>query len=290
MQLITAAFAAFLLAGEVSQADGTTIPDCLVSTIRDINVPAKEAGVLTELRLSEGTSVKQGETIARIDDAHARSEQTLAEINHDRAKVEAANDVNVRYAHAAADVAEAEYQAAVEANERVGGAVAPAELRRLKLEHRRSLLQIEQAALEQKLLQYAVQSATAARQAAEENIRRHRIVSPIDGEIVKVHRHAGEWVNPGDSVVQIIQLNRLRIEGFLSDAKYVPGDVMGRPVTAVVRLPRNRMEKFSGKIVFVNPTVKATGEFLIRAEVDNRQENGQWLLQPGKSATLHIHQ
>ena len=48
------------------------------------------------------------------------------------------------------------------------------------------------------------------------------------------------------------------------------------------------IEQFAGKVVFVNPTIEASGNCRIWAEVDNRQQHGHWLLQPGMEAQMTI--
>ena len=45
---------------------------------------------------------------------------------------------------------------------------------------------------------------------------------------------------------------------------------------------------FPGRIVFVSPIVEAGPQFLVRAEVVNRLEDGQWLLRPGLNAEMII--
>ena len=46
--------------------------------------------------------------------------------------------------------------------------------------------------------------------------------------------------------------------------------------------------RLDGKIVFVSPLVQPGGEYLVWAEVENKQENGHWLLRPGLTATMTI--
>jgi hypothetical protein len=40
--------------------------------------------------------------------------------------------------------------------------------------------------------------------------------------------------------------------------------------------------------VFVNPLIRTGGSFQVRAEVENRKENGFWVLSPGMPATMTI--
>ena len=57
----------------------------------------------------------------------------------------------------------------------------------------------------------------------------------------------------------------------------------------VVTLAHGQRETFPGKIVYVNPLVQAGGEFQVRAEVQNRQDSGGWILSPGLTAEMTIN-
>ena len=46
--------------------------------------------------------------------------------------------------------------------------------------------------------------------------------------------------------------------------------------------------EFTGRVVFVRPTLQAGEQYLIYADVENRSANGQWLLQPGMLANMWI--
>jgi multidrug efflux pump subunit AcrA (membrane-fusion protein) len=89
-------------------------------------------------------------------------------------------------------------------------------------------------------------------------------------------------------VLQVIRVDRLRVEGFVSGAEIGPDEIAGRPVTVEVQLAAGRTARFSGKVVFVSPLVQAGDKYRVRAEVENRSENGSPLLRPGMSATMTI--
>jgi multidrug resistance efflux pump len=265
------------------------LPRCVVSAKDEVQVPAQEAGMLTALPVREGVQVRAGDLLGRIDDSERQMEKRQALIEQQGAKEQADNDVNVRYADAAARVAETEYQQAVDANRRVRGTFPEAEVRRLKLAWHRAVLQIEQAQLEQRMAAFTSDSAAADVEAADTNIRRRQIVAPIDGEVVAMLRHAGEWVNPGEPVLRIVRFDTLRIEAFLNAAQFDPGDVAGKPVSVEVALARSRTVKLSGTIVYVSSLVQAGGQYRVWAEVANRRDVGGWLLRPGLDATMEIH-
>jgi multidrug efflux pump subunit AcrA (membrane-fusion protein) len=124
--------------------------------------------------------------------------------------------------------------------------------------------------------------------AAAEAVNRRQITSPLDGEVVEVKKNAGEWVQAGETVAHVVRLDRLRIQGFLYATEFEHGEIAGRPVSVTVQLARGHQETFSGKVVFVDPLIAARGRFRVRAEVTNRQANGQWLLLPGLNAEMTI--
>ena len=53
--------------------------------------------------------------------------------------------------------------------------------------------------------------------------------------MAEVHRHRGEWVQPGQTILRILRLDRLRAEG-LVNAAAVPEGSMGRPVQLTVQI------------------------------------------------------
>jgi multidrug resistance efflux pump len=157
---------------------------------------------------------------------------------------------------------------------------------RLTVEH--ASLQIEQARHEQKLAGLQTQVESARVEMADDGIRRRQLRAPVDGEIVEVFAQSGEWVKPGDPVIRIIRMDRLRVEGFVNAAKHTPGEIAGKEVRVSVPLARGATATFKGRITFVDPRVHAGNESRIWAEVENRQEQGQWLLRPGAEVMMTV--
>jgi macrolide-specific efflux system membrane fusion protein len=183
-------------------------------------------------------------------------------------------------------VAEAEYAQVQEANRRHRDTVPASDERRKLLAWRSAELQIEQAEFERKLATLRSDTRAAEVEAADTSIARRQIRAPLAGLVVDVRRNRGEWVQPGESVLRIVRIDRLRVDGFLSAESFEPQDAAGRPVKVSVRLPRGVVD-FSGRVVFVSPLVES-GQFLVRAEVENRAEGEQWLLRPGLTADMEI--
>src|SRR3972149_1597636 len=258
-----------------------TINNCLVALDEEAEVPAQEPGVLMELPVKEGQQVKAGELLAKIDDNLSQMDLRVEKSQLEVAREEAENNVNVEYATAAAKVSEVNYLKNAEANKQVKGSVPEMEIERLKLEWKRSLLSIEQSKMDKRVAGLKFRVSQAELDAAAEKVERRQIKAPLDGQVRKLYHHVGEWVQPSDPVLHVVRVNRLRTEGLLKAPEFAPEEVSGRPVTIKVQLARGRVETFKGAVVFVDPMVQAGSEYLVRAAIQNREENGQWLLRAG---------
>ena len=264
---------------------------CLVSLVEEAKVPAREPGVLVELTVREGATVRRGDVIARIDDDQPQMEKRKAKAEHDQAIAKAESDVDVRYSITAEQVAEVEHKKALESHAKVPGSVTEVERARLMLNERKSELQIEQAQLEQRMATLAAASKGVELEAAENSIERRLIKSPLDGVVVQIFPHQGEWMQPGDPLARVVRADKLRVEGYVDSSRFGPEEVRDRPVTVEVKLADDRKESFQGRIVFTSPLVESGGDYRVFAEVENRQApgSGQWLLRAGQTARMTIH-
>jgi macrolide-specific efflux system membrane fusion protein len=265
------------------------IEHCQVFLIDDVQVPARESGALISLSVREGDRVQAGQPVAHIDDRQARYDQLAAELKRDVALAKADDDIEVRFARASLAVAEAELSQNQEINRRSPGSVSTAELRRLKLTRERAELQIIRNELEQKVAGMTADIERTAVAAATDDIQRRQIVAPFDGVVLELFKQSAEWVNAGEPVLRIIRLDRLRVEGFLHVQQLNPEEVLDRAVTVEIRRAHGQTLQLGGRVVYVSPLVQGGYKYRVRAEVQNRAQNGHWLAGPGMMATIHIH-
>jgi multidrug efflux pump subunit AcrA (membrane-fusion protein) len=274
----------------------------------EVRVPAEEAGVLVKVNVTEGNEVKafkkrifttskeaakvgkEVDPLVQIDVSLPWRQRDVAAREYEKAKAEAENDVNTRYSKAASQVSYFAWQKVVDANRNVRGAVSEIEEKRLELDYQASKLKIEQSDHERML---ATKTAMVKREeyyAADDAIERRRIDSPIDGVVTDVYVHEGEWVKPGDPVLRIVNLKRLRVKGFLKRADHDPNDVDGKTVSVKAYLDGGKMETFPGKITFISQEILDGESYAVWAEVDNRKPEGgkYYLLQPGMTVDLEI--
>ncbi len=271
-----------------SPANTVTISPALVSLIEDIQVPALEAGALTSVAVAEGDFVAQGQLLAQIDDRQPKLDKMAATLQRDAALAKADDDIEVRFSQAAFAVASAELERAVSIDRKSPGGVTQQEIQKLQLAKHRDELQIERSRLEMRIAKMNADVHQAAVASADDALLRRQIISPIDGVVVTLFHERGEWVAAGESVLQLVRIDRLRVEGFLNATDISPAEIAGRPVAAEVQISQGRTARFTGRVVFISPLVQAGNKYRARAEVENRTENGQPVLRPGMTAAMTI--
>jgi macrolide-specific efflux system membrane fusion protein len=222
------------------------------------------------------------QVLGKIEDDDARIALKKAEAEATIAESKALNDVDVRFAKKASDVAQAELKRARESVERVERSISKTEMDKLVLEAERCVLAVESAEHEAEIAKQTWQLKKTEVEAAKQVVDRRRITSPLDGVVVEIHRRRGEWVKPGDPVFRLMRIDRLRIEGFVTAEQIAASDV-GRAVTFHHEVPGGSPRVYSGKLVFISPEVDpVNGQIRIWAEVENRDQS----LRPGVRGSL----
>ena len=276
------------LAGRQASAAPVMIPDCLVSLIEEAQVPAQESGELMAVVARDGQQVSAGEVLARIDDKLSKLEMQVRQTELEVAQKRAQDTVSIDYAKAAAAVFKADYWRMVDSNKQVPGSVPRAEIEKAHLQYEQYRLQTDKSKFEMEIAALEVKVSQAQVDAAREHIVRREIKAPWDGIVDEVHRHTGDWVNPGDPVLRLVRMDRLRIKASLSADAYAPDEVAGRQVTVLVKLARGATETFTGKIAGVSPLVDGNNQFLVWAEIANKKRNGYWTLRAGMEVEMTI--
>ena len=279
---ISLLIAVWLLAPQSVAAETIRIEDAVLKLIEHVELPASEAGPLAELSVREGDVVEAGGRLASVESAEASVAVTKAENELEIARAKAENDVAVRFARKAHEVAAAEYRRALESVEKFQKSVSQTELDQLRLTTEKARLGIEQAELEQSIARLGMRQKEAELETARLKLARHRLLAPFAGMVAEIKKGRGEWVSPGDTVLRLVRLDRLRVEAFVPARDIV---VHGQSVAVSVDVPGSGRVRSSAKLVFVSPEVNpVNGQVLIWAEVENQD----LLLKPGQIATLEF--
>jgi RND family efflux transporter MFP subunit len=263
-------------------AEQLEINPSVLSLIDQSQVAAEEAGVLVQIDVEVGRRVDAGTLLARLDDRDARLELDRARIELQRAAKAANDDIDVRSAKESLALAELDLKRARESISRYAKSVSDAQLDRLAVIVARAGLDVDRAERDLDLAKLLVEAARNGVATAERSVERRRIVAPIAGTVVAVDARLGEWVDAGKQVFRIVDVNRLRAEGFIELNRLV-GDIQGREAVFTSLLPGGQSRAFHGLVTFVTPEVnRVNGQVRVWAEIDNRDR----LLRPGMTGTL----
>lgn len=270
-----------------SPADPTV--DAVVKVADHIKLPAKEPGVLIHLAVKEGSQVRAGQQIGKIDDRENQLQMKAADYGFRAAIKKFNDDVDIRYSEAAAAVAKADYEIMQAAINMVEKAITQVDLRRAKLEWDKMVLAADKARKEQEIAKYDAYTKQAELDLAKLAVERRVITAPFDGVVEEMNRKQDEWVNPGDTILRLFRMDTMQVEGAVDQKLYDPHELQGCKVTVKLQMARGREETMEGRIVKVSSVVRYDGVYNVRAEVANRQEQGGWMLRDGLPATMTIH-
>jgi len=276
--------------GEGKDKPEPDVTACYV-TLKTIEVSAQEPGQIKEFKVQEGQEVYEKTLLAMLDDGQAQMAKKAAFSKLQAAEKDAASDVAVRYSRKGLDLAEIEYKQGKETRDYDQRAVTLYEIRRLWFKVQEAKLSIEQEEHKLALAAITADVRRAELEAAELDVRRREIRSTCVGRVEKRHREAGEWVKPGDPVLQILRTDVVEVQGRMDATRLAPADVEGRPVTVIVEVPRGRQitkETFDGTVIFAGYKIETGGRSVVKAEVKNRKNNGHWILRDGMKAEMQI--
>jgi macrolide-specific efflux system membrane fusion protein len=277
-------FLVFALIAGASDGAPIEIPSAVIKISEEVAVPARDPGVLAKVTAQEGQLVDVGETIACLLDSDIRLAVERARLEAEIAARKSKNDVDILYARKSTEVARAELARSLDTNEKYPRTVSNSELDRQRLLVEQGQLQIKKAEHERDLADLEREIRDNEHQTAREQLERRTIVAPLKGMIVEVLRRQGEWVQPGDSIVRIVRLDRLKVEGFLP-VKQAGLDLTGSLVKLRIATAGDRALETTGKIVFISPEIDPlNSQVRFWAEIDNSELK----LRPGMQATLTV--
>ncbi len=267
--------------------------NCMVKFIQNVRVPAETEGRITELKIVEGSTVSPGDLLAIVDDSQSLLNVELKKAEEREAELNAIDDVNIRNAVNTERSANAEAEAYKEL--RREGATPYWEMEKKILEAETAKLRIELAEGQQKIAKVQFVGKRTERELAEMELGRRRIVAPFGGYVESRIAQLGEWVQAGSPVLQLVQLDKLRIEGDI-DALRFPGQITrGTPAKVLIYANSDRAGadvtqaiRLDATIGFVSSEIDLNNRYRIWVEVANERVNDDWLIKPGMEADITV--
>lgn len=243
----------FLFASVLSAQE--TDYDCIMEPRSTIELGSADEGILAELLVERGDIVKQGQSVARLNDNQER-------LQVDRARIKAESDVDVRSSRA-----QAEFRLREENR--------LAELYATKVVPEKDY---EQAKIESRLAELALQAAETEfevakvdYQQAREKLARRSIKSPVNGVVVNITMSLGEYVHKQATVMTIAEIDPLNVEVFVpvdhygtivagTEAEVMPEEPVGGVYTTSVAVADKVFDAasrtFGIRLILPNPQFK----------------------------------
>jgi membrane fusion protein (multidrug efflux system) len=241
--------------------------------LQDIPIRARVEGFLEEIAFQEGTRVRKGQLLYRID-----AQPFEAEVAAQQSKVAEAQTYLVN-----AENELARYEPLVKIN-----AVSQSDY--------------DAALASKEAAEAALEAAEANLEMAKINLSYTRILSPIDGLIGKTNARVGEFVgrSPNPVILNTVSnISQIRIQFFISETGYLAIARNVPDMEEVERAPEDRDVRSNvqliladgslydemGSIDFVDRNVDpSTGSMLIQASFDNPRR----ILRPGMYTKVKI--
>lgn len=268
----------------------------------DINIGTEVAGRVKEIRCDEGTSVNEGDTLFVIDDAEYR--------------------IQLRYAMANEDAAEAQYRLAMEGSRSEDIKQAESNYRSAEKDLKRMQELLSTQAITQKQfddaqtrfvnaeqtyrkLEHGLRKdeitaararrdqATAQTDALLRKVQNCSLLAPTSGTVTLRSVEVGELVSIGSNLARITYLDRVKLMIYVNETEV--GKVKLNQA-AKVAIDADDSRTFDGKVVFISPTAEFTPRnvqtkeertklvFGVKIEIDNPDG----MLKPGLPADAKI--
>lgn len=215
------------------------------------------AGLVADIQVDEGHRVAKGDALLSLDAelAELALERSFAEV---RGRETALADARRRLDEA----------------EKVGPERGVA---RTQIESLRAEVAADEALL--------ADSRIATRERAA-LVKRHRLAAPFDGVISERYTELGEWVNPGDGLLELVATEDLRFDFRVSQDLF--GDIAADTEVEITldSLPGQRLSGVVSAIVPIKDPGART--FLVRVVADASESIATLAISPGMSASARF--
>lgn len=301
----------------VASGDIVSEGDLLASLddeLQELAVRQAELNVkIAELKADNNLPVET----ARAQVREAEQEKVKLEIAARISQKLAESDVSVRLAEKTREVAQFELERAKRTKDAFSAAISNSELNRLQVLFDQRTLEIEKSEEDKVVATMKPETDLAAvlqqaetversrllaaereqeQQVARTNLEvarnemalarlhldRRRLYAPFSGAVVTISRQESEWVEPGTVVLRLIQLDKLRVEGFIG-ADLATGIQSGKSVT--ISFPQNQLDDVNGIVTFVSQEIDSINQ---RVQIRAEFENADHKIRPGLVATMTI--
>lgn len=285
-------FAGFLLLIAVSisvafaQSSGSwkKYAKCAVLVENVVEVPALESGVLVSIGVEKNQIVSADQSVAELDKDLADMELQIAKLQLDAAKRLAADSSEIEYQNWALEMATKN----LKDHEAVAARVSGKELRDLQLIVEQTKVAVVRAQQAQLRAKVDSQLKTASVAFANLKLQRRTTRAPIGGIVSDVKKHPGQWVEAGEPILEIKDLEHIVVSRLIPLSDLDLANLQGSEVRIEVAESGGKRAALAGYVKSFDPEVSSQGLIRIHASVRNVRRDGVWLVLPGMEVTMYV--
>ena len=95
-------------------------------------------------------------------------------------------------------------------------------------------------------------------------------------------------VQPGSPIATVIQMDKLRVEGWIDALRY-PGKILkGTPAQVLVYTQADKAVEVDGVLGYVSMEIDARDRYRVWVEIENQQTGNDWMFKPGMRAEIVV--
>ena len=258
-----------------------SVDGAVLKTVETTSVASQVAGVLNKVHVREGDRVRVGEPLGTIESTSTELQLERSKVALEVAQRNLDNTIDIDLAQKNFAVAQNEYDRALESNKVVNDVYPAVEVERLKLVHDRAELEVSRARFAKEIAKLEFSKSQIEHKQLVDIVSKHTIGSPVSGMVVAIEKRTGEWVEPGAVAVRIVEIDRLRIEGFLK-AEQADNALLNREAQVEIMLAGKKIQS-KAKLVFISPEVNPiNSQVRVFLDIDNSEGK----LRPGLRASV----
>ncbi|MFG0261702.1 MAG: HlyD family secretion protein [Novipirellula sp. JB048] len=269
------------------------IHDCVVRFASQVRVPCVESGRVAEVNVQLNEPLEAESLIARLDDRSLKIRHRAAALRLEHARRTALDDVELRYAETALAEAKAELDSNRSIQRDVSGAIPLSHLRRLRLAVERGELEVALAKKRRVEAQVEVELREADVAMLNDQLRNLEITSPLSGTVLEISHAPGEWIEKGESIATVAQIDRLHVHALVRHETLPLGQCNDLPISVHWTDSHSGAEKMlRGRVLSVDPQMLPGARYRLHAEIVNQRDSedpSRWQLIPGIEVRMKVH-
>ena len=257
-----------------------------------VAVSASVDGVIKSISGRPGSPTIKDQPLIELDTERREKELAVAHYDYRALKIKAQNDASERSRRAREYSARVNLQKLQEVTTRYQVNVPALEL--VRAESQLQEASSDRAGARQELSQFKFEAAAKYKESEllKFDLRKSTINSQYDGTISEVEKHVGEFVQAGETIVELYRMDRLSGVVLVNRKQLLPEEAIG--VTGKLVIKSNDGSR-SHRITIVRtmPRVDVDGKYRAFVEIDNEKHaSGNWRLLPGMTgrATFELGQ